>query len=301
MGRVVVAGSINVDLVARSGRFPAPGETVPGSALDRHPGGKGANQAVAAARLGARTVLLGAVGDDPFGDEVLGFVAAAGVDVAGVARLEGLPTGAALIVVAAGENTIVVAPGANAAFAPGDLDLATFEPGDVVVTQLEIPVETAARALERGRGVGATTILNAAPAIPFAPETAALADVLVVNRIELAVLVGAAVDEDRVEAAAVAARARTDQVVVVTLGARGFVAIRDGPTIRGEGLPVTPVDPTGAGDCFVGALAARLAAGDGLDGALAYANVAASISVVRRGAGSSMPTAEEVEAPPANL
>lgn len=301
---VWVVGSINMDVVVSAPRHPRIGETVQGDALGRHPGGKGANQAVAAARLGAAVSLVGALGADPFGDDLAAFLAAQGIDTGGVRRLDGVPTGVALIVVAGGENTIVVVPGANAALGPEDTRMLRPAPGDVVLAQLEIPPETAAAALRRARGAGASTILNAAPVRPHPPGLLGLADVVVVNETELAALAGRplapAASMAEIATAARAVRARSGGTVVATLGARGALALIGDRTQALEGRPVRVVDTTGAGDCFVGALAARLAAGDALESALDWANAAASLCVGRPGAGPSMPDPQEVRAALAN-
>jgi ribokinase len=271
---VVVVGSINMDVVALAARHPALGETVLGSDLRFVPGGKGANQAVAAARLGAATRLIGRVGGDAFGESLVAFLGAEGIDIAGVARDVSAPTGTALIVVSGSDNTIVVVPGANAALAVGDLSL---DPDDVVVAQCEIPLAVVEAAFHQARAVGARTLLNPAPALAEATQLLPLADVVVVNQTERAVF---------------ELPVRSGQVVVTTLGADGATAVVDGSAIHVGGRKVDAVDSTGAGDCFVGALAAALLRGDDVANALGFANAAASLSVQRVGAGTGMPTAD---------
>ena len=262
-----------MDIVAVAGRHPAPGETVPGTSLAYFPGGKGANQAVAAARMGAETVLLGCVGEDAFGTELLAFLAGAGVDVT---RVRGVPgtTGTALIVVAEAENTIVVVPGANHCV-EGLAGVARA--GDVVVSQFEIPLPAIVECFASAKSAGATTMLNPAPAGAIPAELATVTDIVVVNEIELAMVGDFA------------------GVVITTLGAAGVEVDERGTRWSVPGRSVEAVDTTGAGDCFVGALAAGLAGGAALRAAVETANTAASICVTRAGAGPSMPTKAEVE------
>ena len=285
-----------MDLVATVPRLPQPGETLPGEGFALHPGGKGANQAVAAAKLGAATTLVGCVGEDAFGQDLKAHLVENGVTCS--LKLAEAPTGTAMILVdAVGENSIVVIPGAN-----GSLDAAAtaevpIRAGDVLVSQLEIPVPTVAAFFERGRAAKALNLLNAAPAIAGADDLWPLADIVVVNEVELGFFAKAPVADRRGAAsAAIAARRFPQQVIVVTLGRAGVVAIDGDRVIEHPGHAVSAVDTTGAGDCFVGALAARLCAGDPLAEGLAYANKAAAICVQRPGAGPSMPTLIEVEA-----
>lgn len=293
---VFVAGSINMDLVATTVAQPRPGETVAGRDFRRSPGGKGANQAIAAAKLGAPTSLVGKVGADPFGVELRDFLSRQGLDTARVG-LVNAPTGVALVVVdRAGENSIVVVSGANDTLSAQDVGEVPFAAGDVALSQFEIPQVAIASFFERAKQVGATTMLNAAPALLERAELLAAADVLLVNELESAAF-GAGGGEAEPARALEAARrlqARASQTVVVTLGPRGLVAV--GPqgeqVIGGHAVPV--VDTTGAGDALAGALAARLALGDSLARALQAANAAAAISVGRPGAAESSPTAVEL-------
>jgi ribokinase len=296
MNRVVVVGSINMDVVARAPHHPAVGETVLGDELRFMPGGKGANQAVAAARLGAATALVGRVGNDAFGDTLVEFLAQERVDLSALAQTAAAPTGTALIVIAGADNTIVVIAGANSTMVAADLDGVPIDTSDVVVAQQEIPAEVVRVAFERAKRCGATTVFNPAPSVPTGRDMLGLVDVVVVNELELAALTGAPVPGSADDAITLA-----DQVqhlgpglVIATLGHDGAVGLLDGQVIRETGRAVVPVDSTGAGDCFVGALAARLAAGDVPVTALHVANVAASLSVQRFGAGTSMPTLTEV-------
>ncbi|MFN0305317.1 MAG: ribokinase [Burkholderiales bacterium] len=300
MNRVIVLGSINVDLVAVVDRFPRPGETVLGRDLRKFPGGKGANQAVAATRLGARTAIVGAVGDDPFGAEMLAFLGSVGVDTQHVLVRQDAPTGTAFISICAGENIIVVVPGANASIDARSIDALDLHPGDVVLCQNEVPMPTVAAALEHARQRGAISILNAAPAVVEAESLLAGCDVLVLNEIELAAYARMPIHGDAalptVAGAASRLRARGAQVIIVTLGRRGSVVSLSDRWFHEPGRDVVVVDTTGAGDCFCGALAASLARGMSIESAVKFANVAASIAVQRMGAGPGMPALGEVEA-----
>lgn len=252
MGRVLVAGSINIDLVTSVPALPVPGQTVLGSELAYHPGGKGANQAVAASRAGAAVTMIGAVGDDSFGDRLVAFLASNAVDVSGVVRVAGAPTGVAVITVdPRGENTIVAIPGANEALAP-DHVACTPAPGDVLAAQCEAGPEATLAFLRAGRVAGALTVLNAAPAAGCSPELLAAADVVAVNETELSALTGLPVAPDAPAADVVAAAhqlRRTDQTVVVTLGSRGAIAAGPLGVQEIPGRAVRAVDATGAERC----------------------------------------------------
>jgi ribokinase len=312
-GRVIVVGSVNVDLVVVASRLPGPGETVTGGDVARHHGGKGGNQAVAAARLGARVAFVGAVGEDDFGAAARAALAAEGIDVSHLATVA-RPTGVALIVVdARAENLIAVAPGANAsptaASVAAALEALAVGPGDVVLASCEIPPEAVRAALAGARAAGATSVLNPAPADGLDPATIALADVLTPNQAELALLAAAAGAGAAVRAAAPAevapeietlaqrllAEGAGGRAVVVTLGAAGALVVpADGPAARIPALRVVPVDTTGAGDAFNGALAAGLAAGLPLTEATRRAVAAAGLSTTRAGARGGMPTTADL-------
>ena len=299
MSRVFVVGSINVDLVCQAGSFPRPGETLTGSDFAIHSGGKGANQAVAAARCGVPTAMVGRVGDDSFGREQRAHLEAARVSVEHVRETAGVSTGVALIVVSAsGENSIVVVPGANGRLDPADVELPCAA-GDVVVCQFEIPRATVEAVFTHARARGATTVLNPAPAQAWPEGSRALADVVVVNETELGFFLDRPVADPTDSAAvlrdAAALRAAPGQVVIATLGPHGLVASTPEGDFVVRGHRVEVVDTTGAGDTFVGCLAARLVAGDVLEEALDYANLAASLCVERAGAGPSIPTEAQVE------
>ncbi|MDP9270371.1 MAG: ribokinase [Chloroflexota bacterium] len=303
-GRVVVVGSVNVDLVVKTSRLPAPGETVPGGEFRRFDGGKGGNQAVAAARLGAQVVLIAAVGDDADGADACLALEREGIATDGIVPLAESPTGVALIMVDdAGENLIAVAPGANARLTEALVEAAFEHFGlradDVLLVGHEIPTATARTAMRIGRQSGAVTIFNPAPADGLDLDTLALADVLTPNALELASLVADSA-EDPSEAArrllgALQGGRDPTQAVLVSLGRAGAVLVRSsGPAVEIAAPPVTTVDATGAGDTLNGALAARLAAGVDLDAAARFAVVAASLSVTRAGAREGMRTLAEI-------
>lgn len=298
MGRVFVAGSINMDVVATADRHPRIGETVAGHAVLYFPGGKGANQAVSAAKLGAATTLIGRLGKDAFGDQLMAFLAAQGIDLSFVQATAAAHTGTAVITTANADNTIVVIPGANALVSAADVAAPLLARGDIAVSQFEIPLATIVAFFERARAAGATTILNPAPAMKFGADLLDLVDILVLNESELGFLtekeLGETGDPKRFIDAARSLGGR-EKIICVTLGSRGVLALIDGAPLLIPGRAVQAVDTTGAGDCFVGALAAQLASGATIPYALNYANAAASICVQRMGAAPSMPTAAEVE------
>jgi ribokinase len=294
-GHVVVVGAINVDLVTRTERLPGPGETVVGGGLQRFGGGKGANGAVAAARLGASVRLIGAVGADDDGRRALDDLRGAGVDVSGVAVLDDVATGAALIVVdAAGENQIAVAAGANDAVAVAHVRAAlrTALPGaGCVLVSAEVPDATVDAAVAAAVHAGVPCVLNPAPAREALLAAADRGAVLTPNAGEARALTGRDDPLDAVRALT----ARTDAAVVVTLGGDGALvcALGESP-VRLPPRPATVVDTTGAGDAFNGALAAGLADGRGLRGAVDRALVVGALAVGRAGAREGMPTADEV-------
>ncbi|MEA2822881.1 MAG: ribokinase [Bradyrhizobium sp.] len=300
MGRVFVAGSINMDVVATAERHPRLGETVAGREVFYFSGGKGANQAVAAAKLGAATTLIGRVGEDAFGRDLRAFLEAQGIDLALVRDTPEAHTGTAIITVANADNTIVFIPGANALLTAADVAAPSLARGDVAVSQFEIPLPAIDAFFKRARDIGVTTILNPAPALPFDKELLDLVDILILNESELGSLAETKLrhtyDHDRFIDAARSLHAGADKIICVTLGRRGAVALVDGEPLVISGRVVETVDTTGAGDCFVGAVAAQLANGHAIRDAFDYANIAASICVQRMGAAPSMPTAAEVAA-----
>ncbi|MFJ9213085.1 ribokinase [Streptomyces sp. NPDC102264] len=315
---LLVVGSANADLVIGVERRPGAGETVLGSDLSVHPGGKGANQAVAAARLGARTALLARVGDDAHGRLLLDSQRAAGVDTAGVLS-GGAPTGVALITVdPSGDNSIVVSPGANARLSPADIRDASglLRAARVVSAQLEIPLETVGEVVA-GMAPGSRFVLNPSPPVPLPTGILAACDPLIVNEHEARVVLGGpvadgpegsvghtlesvgddpeSVGDDPAEWAR-ALLALGPRSVVITLGARGALVADGRTTALVPSVPVRAVDTTGAGDAFTAALAWRLGAGESLTAAAAYAARVGAAAVTTEGAQVSFPTAAEVAA-----
>jgi len=288
--RVIVVGSINTDLVVVGEHLPAPGETVSGGRFSQHGGGKGANAAVAAARLGAHVSMVGAVGRDPFGDEALELLRGEGVDTGWVARADA-PTGVALITVdAAGENQIAVASGANAELGAEAVERAVRAAGPgVVLTNHEIPLEAR---LAAARAASGPVVLNPAPAREIPDELYALGPILTPNAGEAAELTG----EQDPEAAARALAERTGAAVLVTLGAQGVLVLDGDRAERAPAPQVTPIDTTGAGDTFNGALAVALAEGRELRDAVTFAVAAAALSTRAEGAREGMPRRGEVDA-----
>ncbi|WP_431782289.1 ribokinase [Streptomyces chumphonensis] len=297
---VLVVGSANADLITVVERHPAPGETVLGSDLAVHPGGKGANQAVAAARLGARAGLLARVGDDAHGRLLAASLADAGVDT-GPVLTGGAPTGVALIAVdGRGDNTIVVSPGANGRLTPADVAdaRAVLASAAVVSLQLEIPSESVAAAVRAAVAAGTRVVLNPSPPAPLPPDVLAACDPLVVNEHEARALLrsptGGAPAAEPADAAgrAEALRRRGPRSVVVTLGAAGALVCGPQGTEHVPAPAVEAVDATGAGDAFTGALAWRLALGEDLASAVRFAVRVGAASVTRPGAQSSYPAAD---------
>lgn len=294
---IVIVGSINMDLVARARHIPAPGETVMGGDFSLIPGGKGANQAVGVARLGGRVFMVGRLGDDDFGTRLRAGLEHNGVDVTHVRDTPGSASGVAMIVVAEnGENAITVAPGANAAVTPEDVDAAEslLREARACLIQLELPLSTVLHALRICRRHGVTAILDPAPApAAGAPEALFAADVLTPNETEAALLSGAS-DGAPPAAIAAALRRRGASAVVLKLGARGAHVAADDFDETVPGFPVTAVDTTAAGDAFTAALAVALA--DDLPPleAARFANAAGALACTRHGAQPSLPHLEEV-------
>jgi ribokinase len=275
MPTVTVVGSVNLDLVARCPQLPRPGETITAESFARFPGGKGANQALAAKRAGSDVSLIGAVGEDSDAEEALALLVEAGVDLSGVRRVDA-PTGLALITVGeSGENQIVVVPGANHLLATDMIDIGAT---DAVLCQLEIPMDAVVAAAERTQGL---FCVNAAPATALPAEVLERADVLIVNETERDLLSDQLAD--------------TGALVVVTLGAAGAKAFRGGRVVAEvQPPPVDPVDTVGAGDAFCGALVTALAGGTTVAAALRYGCIAGALATTRQGAQPSLPTAAEI-------
>jgi len=296
---VFVLGSINLDAVARVDDLPRPGETVAGLSLELFLGGKGANQAVAAARMGAPTRLMGAVGKDDSGISLKGKLAGYGVQVADVAELSGAPTGQAHVWVSnGGENMIVVTGGANMMITPQQVAATPLEGQRVLLAQLETPAGAIEALFKAGAAKGGLRVLNAAPALPQGAALFPLTDILILNQTELATYARLDHEPAKLEEVSKAARklmSRPDQTIIVTLGKTGVAAVRRDEAFLVEGRKVKAVDTVGAGDCFCGALAAGLAANLDLREAVEQANAAAALSVQKPGAAPSMPSKREVE------
>ncbi|MBN9304855.1 MAG: ribokinase [Devosia sp. 67-54] len=293
---ITVLGSVNLDLIATVSRIPHPGETVPGTSFATAPGGKGANQALAAARAGGKVKLVSAAGKDRMGDEALALLRQGGVDLGAVRRLD-LQQGVAMIMVdAAGENIIGIVPGTNGTLTPEDADtaVAALTDRDVLVVQQEIPQAATMRALGVARLHGATTILNTAPFLDTTAAVAGTASIVVANETEFALLSGGEMGDLRT-AMSLWARSRR-QTIIVTLGPDGAVAATPDDIIAVPALPVEPVDTVGAGDTFVGYLAAGLDAGLDLAAAMRRAAIAASLACLKPGAQPAIPLLAEVEA-----
>jgi ribokinase len=298
--RIVVVGSSNVDMVVQSPRIPRPGETVLGGSFTMVPGGKGANQAVAAARLGADVAFVARVGADAFGADTLERLAAEGIRTDWIIQDQDVSHGVALILVdQTGENAIAVAPGANARVSPADVDRA--EPAiaecDAVLLQLEVPLPAVERAVELGKKHGKTVVLNPAPYLAVPDRVLRQVDILTPNETEAEMLLGGG------EAGLTGVAGTAEELlrrgvgcVIVTLGKEGVLVVRPEEQFRVPGRRVKAVDTTAAGDAFCGALAVRVAEGAEFRDAVRFAVAASALSVTRLGAQSSLPSRAEVEA-----
>jgi ribokinase len=297
--KVVVVGSSNTDMVVKTQRIPSPGETVLGGDFLMTAGGKGANQAVAAARLGAEVTFVARVGADIFGERAVANIAAAGVRTEQIARDENNPSGVALICVdEVGQNSIVVAPGANGHLTPEDVQAArpAFAAANVVVIQFEVPLRTVAAAIRLANELGKMVVVNPAPALPLPEGFLNGVDVLTPNEGEAAMLLGHTLSEGfDGEKAARALLERGVGAAVVTLGPLGVAAATRDRDFYAPPHTVKVLDTTAAGDCFTGALACALGEGMELGPAIHFANAAAALSITRMGAQTSMPARLEVE------
>ncbi|MGJ3237912.1 MAG: ribokinase [Anaerolineae bacterium] len=299
MSRIIVAGSINMDVVARTTHHPQAGETVFGQDLHYIPGGKGSNQAVASSRLHPNVMLVGKLGRDPFGEALTTFLQGERLNLDHISYSDDTPSGVALITVnQVSENTIVVVSGSNYQLSPIDIEALELRADDIVVSVFEIPQETIKTLFKRARAVGATTVLNPAPATRFIEGLLPLVDYMIVNETELAYFAeerATPTDADTLEAHIKRWRASPQQTVIVTLGARGALCVRGDERVLVDGLAVEAIDTTGAGDCFTGAVAVALAEGQSLMQTLRFANHAAALSVQKLGASASLPTREALE------
>lgn len=285
MKKIFVLGSINTDITIRAPYLPKRGETLTGDGFFIARGGKGANQAVAAARLGGKVVMCGCVGDDAFGEEARNSLKCEGIDVENLRTVEGVPTGSAVIVVIGGDNRIILNKGANACLSKEDVEraLSKAEAGDVLLMQLENPVEIVGYALKCGKEKGMFVVLNPAPAAKEILPYLKYCDLLTPNETERDILGGAEFLQGEVKR------------LIVTLGSDGFDFYGAKGAERCPCIPVSAVDTTAAGDTLCGGLCARISMGDGLMEAAKYGAAAASLACTRRGAQPSIPTAEEVE------
>ena len=309
VSRIVVVGSLNADLTIYCDRLPQPGETVHGNGFAVNPGGKSANQAVAASKLGGHVSLLGAVGEDPNGALLLESTARAGVDVSRVRRAGDDATGVAIISVDAdGENSIIISAGANGTLTPADVDAAAdlFHDAAVVCLCLEVGLDTVTAAAQAARDSGATVLLNLSPYAEIPQALARLSDVLLVNAHEASLFLGkesipgADMDASEWEPVRKQFAERGMQRVLVTLGAHGSVVLDSQPAdtqniTRIPPTKVVAVDTTGAGDAFTGAVAAQLATGESLAEAAAFASVAAALAATKKGTQTSYPDTAEVK------
>ena len=300
MAKIIVVGSLNMDLVVRAAKIPIPGETVLGNDFGTYPGGKGANQAVAAARQGAEVTFIGRIGADAFGEQLLRGLQAEGIITEHIGSDEAAPTGVALITVdAEGENNIVVVPGANHKLTPAQIRVAesAFVDADVLLLQLETPLETAIAAAELAKSRGVKVVLNPAPAQPLPEALLSLVDILIPNETELSLLTGLQADTlEQVTIAARALLAQGPESVVVTLGARGALWVpADQPEIHVPSFPVKVADSIAAGDSFVGAVAVALADESSLKYATQRGCAAGALATTRPGAQPSIPTKAEID------
>ena len=296
MSDILVIGSLNADLVVRAPRFPAPGETISGEDLAIIPGGKGANQAVAAARHGISVAMVGRVGNDSFGPTLIQNLQNNKVDTTYV-QVDESATGTAIIVVDSnGQNSIVLSPGANGKVTPADVDAVPFQDADMLLLQLEIPLETVIYAASIARRNGLRVILNPAPARQLPDSLLADVDILVPNESELGLLSGSPVTD--LESARSAARtllAKGVKTVIVTLGSNGALLVTDENIQHIPSFKVSVIDTTAAGDAFIGGLAAALLKGKPLEEAVRYGNASGALAATKFGAQPSLPIAEEVQ------
>ena len=297
-GPIAVVGSLNMDLVIRVPRFPAAGETLKGRAFETVPGGKGANQAVACARMGAPVIMIGRIGADDHGEALIAALRADGIGAASVHALADAHTGIAIVMVEdGGQNCIVLAPGANAALDPSAIDAVACDiaRAALLVLQLEVPMDTVLHAAQCAKRAGVPVLLNAAPMDPLPEALWPLIDWLVVNEIEASALAGAAVSNLASAAAAgKALRTLGAKNAIVTLGELGVVVADARGTRHFAARRVAAIDTTAAGDTFIGAFAAGMREGLDIDAAVAFGQAASALCVTRRGAQPSIPSRAEL-------
>jgi ribokinase len=297
MANIIVVGSLNADLVVRTPRFPQPGETISGEDLQIIPGGKGANQAVAAARQGTPTAMVGRVGRDSFGPDLINNLKQNGVDTERVQTDPESATGTAIIIVDTnGQNSIVLSPGGNGKVTPADVEEIPFSEATLLLLQLEIPVEAVLAAARRAKENGLRVLLNPAPARALPDELLALPDFLVPNESELSLLSGLPVNDlPSAENAAKTLLERGIQTVIVTLGANGALIVNKELTKHIPSFKVDVVDTTAAGDAFIGGFASALLQNKSLEEAVRYGCACGALAATKFGAQPSLPTKEDVE------
>ncbi|MDA4846316.1 ribokinase [Hoeflea poritis] len=296
---ITVLGSINMDLIGTVQRLPTPGETVTGNTFATAAGGKGANQALAAGRAGGAVRMVGAVGNDHFAEPALAHLAAEGVDLSAIRRVDGATGTAVILVESSGENVIAVIPGANGEISDNEAAdaVGAMSPDDHLVLQLEIPAPAIRTALKAARERGVISVLNIAPLTDEAVELAAGADIVIANETEFERLAGVpGMDPDARQKILMELHGRSGQMIIVTLGAEGVIAARDGSLRHAASLPIDPVDTVGAGDTFCGYLAAGLDRGEPFETALRRAAAAGSLACLKSGAQPAIPHRADVEA-----
>ncbi|WP_376768188.1 ribokinase [Paenibacillus alginolyticus] len=294
---IVVIGSLNMDIVIEADRHPQLGETILGSNARFIPGGKGANQAVAAARLGAKTTMIGAVGTDSFGQELLKALDDNKISRNSVKLVDGTATGIASIFISNGDNSIVVVPGANYQLLPDDIDRyeAIIQNADILLLQLEIPLDTVIHAAKKAKSFGKTVVLNPAPAQFLPDELLRNVDYITPNRSELSLLTGIQAEGDELESAMTSIIQRGANNVITTLGADGSAFLEKGKLQKAPGYKVSVVDTTGAGDSFNAGLAFSLAKQNSLVQSVSFAAKVSALAVTKFGAQAGMPSIEDVE------
>jgi ribokinase len=293
---IITIGSINLDLISTVARLPRPGETIPATGFRTAPGGKGANQALAARRAGSAVQMVGAVGRDAFAAEATELLSQAGVDLSAVHPVDATTGTATILVDNSGENVIVVAAGANGALRPDNLAAIGMKGGDVVLLQHEVPLATVEAALRAADAAGATAILNTAPFISEATPLLALAAIVVANETEFDLYAEAMdLEGDSRQARMEAFHRRTGKTLIVTLGADGALGVTANGAIQVPTIPIKPVDTVGAGDTFCGVLAAGLHEGLAWEQAMRRAAVAGALACLKAGAQPSIPTAAEID------
>lgn len=297
MTKVIVAGSINMDIINRVKDLPLPGETISGRSVEYLPGGKGLNQAVASAEMDAETILVSRLGEDAFAPILLNFLKQRRINIDYIKKSP-KESGTAFITVADNaQNTIIVVPGSNADISPDDIKDVPINRNDIIISQFEIPLPTVAALFKRAKNIGAKTILNPSPIQNIPADLLENVDILIVNETELGVINGmhltADTSIDEITAIAQKIKSRPSQIIIVTLGKIGALVIEDSACLI-EGCPVEAIDTVGAGDCFAGVLASRLLHNQPIKDCAQSANKAASICVTRKGAAPAMPHFKEL-------